>query len=95
MNSPICSPLTEKLIFEVRPGITDYSSIEFISLDEIVGARNADEAYETNVLPKKNKLRVNYAAAVSFSTDCRLFFKTVGKVLGKTEKVLLEREKRK
>lgn len=86
---------TEKLIFEVRPGITDYSSIEFISLDEIVGAQNADEAYETNVLPKKNKLRVKYAAAVSFSTDCRLFFKTVGKVLGKTEKVLLEREKRK
>ena len=36
----------EKIILEVRPGITDFSSIEFISLDEIVGAENADEMYE-------------------------------------------------
>lgn len=35
----------EKLILEVRPGITDYSSIEFINLDEIVGGENADEMY--------------------------------------------------
>lgn len=32
----------EKQILEVRPGVTDYSSIEFINLDEIVGAGNAD-----------------------------------------------------
>ena len=31
----------EKQILEVRPGITDFSSIEFISLDEIVGTENA------------------------------------------------------
>ena len=74
---------TEKLIFEVRPGITDYSSIEFINLDEIVGGSNADEMYEEYVLPKKNKLRVRYAATVSFRTDCRLFMLTVGKVLEK------------
>ena len=74
---------TEKLIFEVRPGITDYSSIEFINLDEIVGGSNADEMYEEYVLPKKNKLRVRYAATVSFRTDCRLFILTVGKVLEK------------
>lgn len=73
----------EKLIFEVRPGITDYSSIEFINLDEIVGGYHADEMYETYVLPRKNKLRVKYAATVSFSTDVRLFFLTVGKVLEK------------
>ena len=37
---------TEKHILNVRPGITDFSSISFISLDEIVGAENADEMYE-------------------------------------------------
>ena len=37
----------EKDILQVRPGITDYSSIEFINLDEIVGGEaNADEVYE-------------------------------------------------
>lgn len=74
---------TEKLILEVRPGITDYSSIEFINLDEIVGAGNADEMYEQYVLPKKNKLRVKYAATVSFVTDTKLFGLTVWKVIEK------------
>lgn len=74
---------TEKLILEVRPGMTDYSSIEFINLDEIVGSGKADEMYEKYVLPKKNKLRVKYAATVSFGTDMKLFMLTVWKVLEK------------
>ncbi|RGR76257.1 sugar transferase [Holdemania filiformis] len=74
---------TEKLILEVRPGITDYSSIEFINLDEIVGSGNADEIYEEHVLPRKNKLRVKYAATVSFGTDMKLFFLTGFKVFQK------------
>lgn len=73
----------EKLIFEVRPGITDYSSLELISLDEIVGADNADEMYEKYVLPHKNALRVKYAREVSLKTDFMLFFKTVFSVLKK------------
>ena len=85
---------TEKLIFEVRPGITDYSSIEFINLDEIVGSDNADEMYEKYVLPRKNKLRVKYAATVSFPTDVKLFFLTIGKVLGKGYGYLVKKEHR-
>lgn len=73
----------EKLIMEVRPGITDFSSVEFINLDEIVGSGNADEMYEKHVLKRKNEFRVKYAKEVSFSTDCRLFFRTVGSVFGK------------
>ena len=76
----------ENLILEVRPGITDYSSIEFINLDEIVGTENADEYYEKYVLKKKNLLRVKYAATVSFKTDMYLFwttvFRTIKKALG-------------
>lgn len=76
----------EKLILEVRPGITDYSSLEFINLDEIVGTENADEYYEKYVLKKKNFLRVKYAATVSFKTDMYLFwttvFRTIKKALG-------------
>ncbi len=74
---------TEKLIEEVRPGITDFSSIEFINLDEIVGAENADEAFEQHVLPRKNKLRVKYAGCVSFGVDASLFVQTVWRVIKK------------
>lgn len=73
----------EKEILEVRPGITDYSSLEFINLDEIVGAEDADAMYEKLVLKKKNALRIRYAETVSFSTDVRLFLKTVVAVVRK------------
>ena len=70
-------------ILQVRPGITDYSSVEFIKLDEIVGGDNADEMYEKYVLKKKNELRVKYAHTVSFKTDFTIFFRTVFAVLKK------------
>ncbi len=76
----------EQLILQVRPGITDYSSIEFINLDEIVGGENADEIYEQKVLKKKNELRIKYAKTVSFSTDVMLFCKTVLYVIKKAFK---------
>ena len=73
----------EKLILKVRPGITDFSSIEFINLDEIVGQGNADDMYEKYVLRKKNQLRIKYAKEVSFFTDIRLFSKTIWRVVEK------------
>ena len=75
---------------EVRPGITDYSSIKFINLDEIVGNNNADEIYEKNVLGKKNKLRIRYAREVSLVVDITIFFQTINKTLKKGFKVILE-----
>lgn len=73
----------ERKILMVRPGVTDYSSIEFIGLDEIVGAENADEMYEKYVLKRKNELRIKYAETVSFGTDVKLFVVTVGRVIRK------------
>lgn len=71
----------EKDILKVRPGITDFSSVEFINLDEIVGGENADEMYEKYVLKKKNQLRIKYAHEVSFKTDVSILFRTLGAVL--------------
>ena len=84
----------EKEILEVRPGVTDFSSIEFINLDEIVGPGNADERYERLVLGKKNALRMKYAETVSFRTDCVVFFRTVGKVLQKAFGFIFRKEHR-
>ncbi len=73
----------EKYILKVRPGITDYSSIRFINLDEIVGSENADEMYEKYVLKSKNNLRLLYVSKVSAGTDIYLFATTVWKVIQK------------
>lgn len=84
----------EKDILKVRPGITDFSSIEFINLDEIVGGENADEMYEKYVLKKKNQLRVKYAHSVSFLTDLFIFFRTLGAVFHKAFGFLVKKEHR-
>lgn len=84
----------EKDILQVRPGITDFSSVEFINLDEIVGGTNADEMYEKYVLEKKNALRIKYAHSVSFKTDVYILFKTVAAVLNKTFGFLFKNEHR-
>lgn len=84
----------EKDILKVRPGITDFSSVEFINLDEIVGGENADEMYEKHVLKKKNALRVKYAHEVSFRTDVYILFKTLGAVFHKAFGFLFKNEHR-
>lgn len=73
----------ERCILEVRPGITDYASVELINLDEIVGEGDADRAYEERVLKRKNALRVKYAESVSFRTDAAILARTAGAVIGK------------
>lgn len=78
----------QKNILNVRPGITDFSSIALISLDEIVGSDNADEIYEKYVLQKKNQLRLKYVNEVSFKTDIKLFFLTVFRVIKKALSVI-------
>lgn len=84
----------EKDILKVKPGITDFSSVQFVNLDEIVGGDNADEMYEKYVLKKKNQLRIKYAYQVSFVTDVYIFFTTVFVVLDKAYGFLVKKEHR-
>jgi len=67
----------ETYILKVRPGITDFSSLEYIDLAEVVGGEDADDVYEREVLQHKNQLRIQYVARMSPLTDLRLFSVTV------------------
>lgn len=73
----------EKYILEVPPGITDYSSIHFIALDEALGSENVDKVYEEVVRPQKNLLRVKYAKEASMLTDLKIIFLTLLKLIQK------------
>ena len=72
----------EKLILSVRPGITDYSSLRFIDLASHIGSENVDAAFETRVLPIKNRLRVQYVKEWSFWTDMKIIGSTLLRLLG-------------
>ena len=71
----------ELLILTVRPGITDFASIEFARLDEVLGHEEPDRVYEDTVKPRKNALRVKYAKEHSLRLDCLLIARTIRQIV--------------
>lgn len=80
----------QECILWVRPGISDESSLVYISQDELVGEDDPVGNYEKYILPKKNDLRVQYALNQSFSLDARLFLRTITGVFQKAGRVVRE-----
>ena len=74
----------EQRILTVPPGITDYASIRFAALDEVLGSENAHEVYVTRVRSEKNKLRLLYVDNRSFGEDLRIIGRTIAAVARKT-----------
>ena len=71
----------EKIILTVKPGLTDYASIKFINLDQILGDCKVDEKYIKEIEPEKNRLRIKYAKEHNFWIDCKLIFMTLLQLL--------------
>jgi lipopolysaccharide/colanic/teichoic acid biosynthesis glycosyltransferase len=66
----------ESIILSVRPGITDHASLEFFQLSEVLGHVDADRAYEEQVRPAKNALRVKYVKEQSMAGDLHILLRT-------------------
>lgn len=70
----------ELLILMMRPGITDYASIEFADLDDRVGSDDPDAYFKKYILPRKNELRVAYVKNWSFLEDIKILWRTFMRV---------------
>ncbi len=72
----------EKVVFNVTPGMTDYSSIKFINLDKIL-ARSDDQPRDIkeNIMPEKSRLRIEYALNNSLWIDFQILVQTLKKVV--------------
>ena len=68
-------------VLTVRPGLTDFASIEFIDENEILAkAENPDLTYVEKVLPRKLNLSLKYIRHQSFGLDIVLIFRTFRKL---------------
>jgi len=67
----------ELAILAVKPGITDYSSITFANLNDLISDEDPDRSFEENVLAEKNRLRVQYVKERGFWRDMGLIAKTI------------------
>ncbi len=67
----------QKSILELRPGITDFASIEFSDLGSVLSGGDPDKLYFEKVWDRKMELRLRYVNERSFWLDLKLIFQTL------------------
>ncbi len=73
---------TQKQVLTVKPGITDYASIEYSNENELLGeAENPEQVYIDEIMPAKLKLNLKYIAEQGIITDLKIILKTIGKIV--------------
>ncbi len=72
----------QKQVLSVKPGITDYASIEYSNENKILGnAENPEKEYINEIMPAKLKLNLKYIAEQGVLTDFKIIFNTIGKIV--------------
>ena len=67
-----------KVVHRVRPGITDYASLEFRNEEELLGKYNQpEEAYRDIVLPRKLAIYTEYVNNRTFGGDLKILLETM------------------
>jgi lipopolysaccharide/colanic/teichoic acid biosynthesis glycosyltransferase len=70
-------------VLDVRPGITDYASIEYADENELLAkAADPERTYVEEVMPAKLKLNAKYIAEKGVMKDVRIIWLTVRKIVG-------------
>lgn len=78
----------ERGLLEVRPGITDLSSIVFSDEGEILkGKENPDETYNALIRPWKSRLGLLYIANQGLALDIRIIWLTALAVINKRKAI--------
>lgn len=72
----------QRRVLEVRPGITDYASVEYIDENRILGeADDPDRVYVERIMPDKIRLNMKYIENRSVKTYFSVIFLTLRKLI--------------
>ena len=71
----------QRHVLSVKPGITDYASIEFINENEMLAQSNEPEkTYINDIMPKKLALNLKYIKDQNLMVDLKIITKTILKI---------------
>lgn len=71
----------QKKVLSVRPGLTDYASLEYINESDLLAQQSDPEKYYIeNVMPAKLSLNLKYIKEMSCATDLKIIFRTLFKI---------------
>ncbi|WP_206098465.1 sugar transferase [Paenibacillus montanisoli] len=74
--------VNQRNILKVRPGITDYASIEYKNESDILALSDDPEtAYIKTIMVEKLSLNLKYLSNMSLFTDAKLIFLTIFKII--------------
>ncbi len=77
----------QRRVIEVKPGITDYASIEFRNENHLLeGKADPIAFYIKEVMPQKLMLNLKYLKNQSLWTDCKIIMRTILLVLFKEDR---------
>ncbi len=69
-------------VLQVKPGITDFASIEYARENELLGnATDPESVYINEIMPAKLQLNAKYIREQSTITDIRILYKTILKII--------------
>ena len=69
-------------VLNVKPGLTDYASLEYVNENEIMAKlSNPETAYVEQIMPAKLELNLQYIREQGFFTNLKIVFKTIRKIL--------------
>ena len=72
----------QQQVLSVKPGITDYASIEYANENKILAkAENPEQTYINEIMPHKLLLNLKYIHEQGFVTDIKIIFRTIGKIV--------------
>jgi len=70
------------LVLSVKPGITDFASLEFINENELLyQSADPEQTYIYKIMPEKLALNKKYIEQKSFLTDLKIIFSTLKKIM--------------
>jgi len=68
-------------VLEIRPGLTDYASLEYINESDILsGHSDPEKAYIEIIMPAKLELNLKYKEERSMGKDVSIILKTIGEI---------------
>lgn len=74
----------QRKVLDVRPGISDWSSIRFRNENELLAqVENPEEFYISEIMPEKLRMNLEYIRTNNFRTDLKIIFMTIKKLLSK------------
>jgi len=74
----------ERKVLEVKPGITDYASLEYFEESDLLAkSSNPEKKYIEEIMPAKLKLNQKYIANPTLLVDLKIIFLTAKRILMK------------